>query len=63
MQKMMQKNSYSDSTNSPKPNRKTIVLKFGTSVLTQGSQQLSRPHILNIVRQCAQLQQEEETDC
>jgi glutamate 5-kinase len=58
MQKMMQKNSYSDSTNSPKPNRKTIVLKFGTSVLTQGSQQLSRPHILNIVRQCAQLQQE-----
>lgn len=36
---------------------KTIVLKFGTSVLTQGSPKLNRPHMLNIVRQCAQLQQ------
>ncbi|MBE2897183.1 glutamate 5-kinase [Pasteurellaceae bacterium HPA106] len=32
---------------------KTVVLKFGTSVLTQGSPKLNRPHMLNIVRQCA----------
>ncbi|MGV6988275.1 glutamate 5-kinase [Testudinibacter sp. P80/BLE/0925] len=37
---------------------KTVVLKFGTSVLTQGSPKLSRPHMLNIVRQCALLQQQ-----
>lgn len=49
----MQKHSYSDGNG-----KKTIVLKFGTSVLTQGSPKLNRPHILNIVRQCAQLQQE-----
>lgn len=35
---------------------KTLVLKFGTSVLTQGTQCLNRPHMLDIVRQCAQLQ-------
>ncbi|MBE2893940.1 glutamate 5-kinase [Pasteurellaceae bacterium NCTC 11878] len=36
---------------------KTVVLKFGTSVLTQGSPKLNRPHMLNIVRQCATLKQ------
>ncbi|MFC0322811.1 glutamate 5-kinase [Gallibacterium melopsittaci] len=37
---------------------KTIVLKFGTSVLTQGSSKLNRPHMLEIVRQCAALHQQ-----
>lgn len=37
---------------------KTLVLKFGTSVLTQGSLKLHRPQILEIVRQCAILHQE-----
>ena len=37
---------------------KTIVLKFGTSVLTQGSSKLNRPHMLEIVRQCATLHQQ-----
>lgn len=37
---------------------KTIVLKFGTSVLTQGSTKLNRPHMLEIVRQCATLHQQ-----
>ena len=37
---------------------KTIVLKFGTGVLTQGSSKLNRPHMLEIVRQCATLHQQ-----
>ncbi|MBS9781149.1 MAG: glutamate 5-kinase [Gammaproteobacteria bacterium] len=37
---------------------KTIVLKFGTSVLTQGSLMLNRPQMLDIVRQCTKLQQQ-----
>ncbi|WP_052122435.1 glutamate 5-kinase [Chelonobacter oris] len=52
----MQKHSHSGTIE--KKSAKTIVLKFGTSVLTQGSSKLNRPHMLNIVRQCAQLQQE-----
>ncbi|KAE9526471.1 glutamate 5-kinase [Testudinibacter aquarius] len=54
----MQKHSHSDKLEQKaKREQKTIVLKFGTSVLTQGSPKLNRPHLLNIVRQCAQLQQ------
>ena len=34
---------------------KTIVVKFGTSTLTQGSPQLNYPHMVDIVRQLAQL--------
>lgn len=37
--------------------QKTIVLKFGTSVLTRGSKKLDRPQMLEIVRQCAELHQ------
>ncbi|PJG85272.1 glutamate 5-kinase [Conservatibacter flavescens] len=36
---------------------KTIVVKFGTSTLTQGSPKLNRPQMLEIVRQLAQLHQ------
>ena len=36
---------------------KTIVVKFGTSTLTQGSPKLNRPHMIDIVRQLAQLHQ------
>src|SRR5258708_34866309 len=36
-------------------NAKRIVIKLGTSVLTAGTGGLSRPHILEIVRQAAQL--------
>ena len=36
---------------------KTIVVKFGTSTLTQGSPKLNRPHMVDIVRQLAQLHQ------
>lgn len=36
---------------------KTIVVKFGTSTLTQGSPKLNRPHMVDIVRQFAQLHQ------
>ena len=32
---------------------KTLVLKLGTSVLTQGAKTLSRAHMVEIVRQCA----------
>lgn len=39
-----------------KPN-KTIVVKFGTSTLTQGSPKLNRPHMMEIVRQITQLHQ------
>ncbi|MDP8080158.1 glutamate 5-kinase [Phocoenobacter skyensis] len=38
--------------------QKTIVLKFGTSVLTQGTLTLHRPQILEIVRQCTELQKQ-----
>lgn len=34
---------------------KTIVIKLGTSTLTQGTKSLSRPHMLEIVKQVAQL--------
>lgn len=37
---------------------KTIVVKFGTSVLTQGSPKLNRPQMLEIARQCTALQQQ-----
>ncbi|WP_439238746.1 glutamate 5-kinase [Lonepinella sp. BR2919] len=37
--------------------QKTIVVKFGTSTLTQGSPKLNRPHMIEIVRQFAQLHQ------
>lgn len=33
---------------------KTIVIKLGTSVLTQGTKALNRAHMVEIVRQCAQ---------
>ena len=36
-------------------NTKTIVVKFGTSTLTQGSPKLNSPHMMEIVRQIAQL--------
>ena len=36
-------------------NKKTIVVKFGTSTLTQGSPKLNSPHMMEIVRQIAQL--------
>src|SRR5450432_3080376 len=36
-------------------NAKRIVIKLGTSVLTAGTGGLSRPHILTIVQQAAQL--------
>ncbi|MCK3657747.1 glutamate 5-kinase [Pasteurellaceae bacterium Pebbles2] len=38
--------------------KKTIVVKFGTSTLTQGSPKLNRPHMIEIVRQLAQLHHE-----
>lgn len=37
--------------------QKTIVVKFGTSTLTQGSPKLNRPHMIDIVRQLAELHQ------
>ncbi|VEH68427.1 glutamate 5-kinase [Rodentibacter pneumotropicus] len=39
-------------------NKKTIVVKFGTSTLTQGSPKLNSPHMMEIVRQIAQLHHE-----
>lgn len=36
---------------------KTIVIKFGTSTLTHGQKSLSRPYILELVKQIAQLHQ------
>ncbi|SQI41885.1 Glutamate 5-kinase [Leminorella richardii] len=36
-------------------NGQTLVVKLGTSVLTGGSLRLNRAHILELVRQCAQL--------
>ncbi|SEQ80255.1 MULTISPECIES: glutamate 5-kinase [Basfia] len=38
--------------------QKTIVVKFGTSTLTQGTPKLNRAHMIEIVRQLAQLHQE-----
>ncbi|EIJ71819.1 glutamate 5-kinase [Pasteurella bettyae] len=38
--------------------QKTIVVKFGTSTLTQGTPKLNRPHMMEIVRQFARLHQE-----
>ncbi|HEY7867041.1 MAG TPA: glutamate 5-kinase [Psychromonas sp.] len=38
-----------------KINKKTIVVKLGTSVLTSGTTKLDRSHMVEIVRQCAQL--------
>ncbi|MDH2998231.1 glutamate 5-kinase [Pasteurellaceae bacterium LFhippo2] len=37
---------------------KTIVVKFGTSTLTHGSKSLSRPHMLEVVKQIATLHQQ-----
>lgn len=37
---------------------KTIVIKLGTSTLTHGSKSLSRPHMLEIVKQIARLHQQ-----
>lgn len=37
---------------------KTIVIKLGTSTLTHGSKSLSRPHMLEIVKQIATLHQQ-----
>jgi glutamate 5-kinase len=39
-----------------KSKAKTIVVKLGTSVLTSGTTKLDRAHMVEIVRQCAQLQ-------
>ncbi|GAB7218259.1 glutamate 5-kinase [Vibrio comitans] len=36
---------------------KTVVVKLGTSVLTGGSQFLNRAHMVDLVRQCAELKQ------
>jgi len=37
----------------PSKHAKTLVIKLGTSVLTQGTRALVRAHMLEIVRQCA----------
>lgn len=37
---------------------KRIVVKFGTSVLTGGSPKLDHPHMVNLVRQCAEQYQQ-----
>ncbi|GAM69189.1 glutamate 5-kinase [Vibrio sp. JCM 19236] len=37
---------------------KTVVVKLGTSVLTGGSQELNRAHMVELVRQCAELKQQ-----
>ncbi|BFU60475.1 MULTISPECIES: glutamate 5-kinase [Rodentibacter] len=39
-------------------NKKTIVVKFGTSTLTQGTTKLHSPHMMEIVRQIARLHHE-----
>lgn len=39
-------------------NKKTIVVKLGTSVLTSGTAKLDRAHMVEIVRQCALLHQQ-----
>lgn len=38
--------------------RKTIVVKLGTSVLTSGTSKLDRAHMVEIVRQCAELHEQ-----
>lgn len=35
--------------------RKTVVVKLGTSVLTGGTLALDRAHMVELVRQCAEL--------
>jgi hypothetical protein len=35
------------------PEKRTIVVKLGTSVLTAGRRQLNRAHMVELVRQCA----------
>ena len=44
-------------THSPqsKPTGRRVVIKLGTSVLTAGTPHLSRPRLLDLVRQCARL--------
>ena len=39
-------------------NKKTIVVKLGTSVLTSGTAKLDRAQMVEIVRQCSMLQQQ-----
>jgi glutamate 5-kinase len=41
-----------------KSKTKTVVVKLGTSVLTSGTTKLDRAHMVEIVRQCAQLHQQ-----
>ena len=41
-----------------KTDKKTIVVKLGTSVLTSGTAKLDRAHMVEIVRQCAVLQKQ-----
>lgn len=41
----------------PMNSQKTIVVKFGTSTLTQGSLKLNLPHMMDIVRQLSELHQ------
>ena len=41
-----------------KSKTKTIVVKLGTSVLTSGTKKLDRAHMVEIARQCAQLQKQ-----
>ena len=36
--------------------RKTLVIKLGTSVLTQGTRRLNRAHMVELVRRCAKAQ-------
>lgn len=38
--------------------KQTIVVKLGTSVLTGGKTRLDRPHMIELVRQCAHLSQQ-----
>ena len=37
---------------------KRIVIKLGTSVLTGGTPYIDKPHMIELVRQCAQLHQQ-----
>jgi len=39
-------------------NPQTIVVKLGTSVLTGGTLEINRPHMVELVRQCAALKQQ-----
>ena len=42
--------------NDPTSHRKRIVIKVGTSVLTEGTRRLSPPRMVDLARQCASLQ-------